>query len=375
MDRVNELIAKFEDIAQHPGKSVRTLAHDTGKSLVGCFPYYLPEEIIYASGMLPVGLWGGQTEIMRSDQYLQSFCCSIMRANMEFGMKGVYDHLAAVMIPAYCDTLKCIMEDWKVAVPQLTMIPVVYPQNRKILAGQLYLQEELNRIKKELEKIAGKTITEQDMLDSIDIYEAFREAMQQFALLVPQYPITINAKVRHLIIKASYFSDKKQYTEALLVLIDELKKRPKESFRGVKAVLTGILAEPDILLDALVENHIAVVADDLAQETRQFRTLTPKEGSALERLSGRMADQSCSLLYDDGKNHGELLANLVSENDADCVIVTMMKFCDPEEFDYPIYKKELESKNIPMLYLEIEQQMDSAEQIKTRIQAFSEMMA
>ena len=52
----------------------------------------------------------------------------------------------------------------------------------------------------------------------------------------------------------------------------------------------------------------------------------------------------------------------------------MMKFCDPEEFDYPIFKKELEAANIPILYLEVEQKMDSMEQIRTRVQSFIEML-
>jgi benzoyl-CoA reductase/2-hydroxyglutaryl-CoA dehydratase subunit BcrC/BadD/HgdB len=80
------------------------------------------------------------------------------------------------------------------------------------------------------------------------------------------------------------------------------------------------------------------------------------------------------VLYNDTKNRGTLLKGLVQETQADGVVIVMMKFCDPEEFDYPIYKKELEEAGIPMLYLEIEQKMDSIEQIRTRIQAFTEML-
>ena len=52
----------------------------------------------------------------------------------------------------------------------------------------------------------------------------------------------------------------------------------------------------------------------------------------------------------------------------------MMKFCDPEEFDYPIYKKELDDAGIPILYLEVDQQIDSFEQLRTRIQSYAEMI-
>ena len=48
--------------------------------------------------------------------------------------------------------------------------------------------------------------------------------------------------------------------------------------------------------------------------------------------------------------------------------------CDPEEFDYPVYKKELEEAGVPMLYIEVDQQMDSIEQLRTRIQSFAEIL-
>ena len=374
MNSIAQIIAGFEEQAKYPAKAVTAAIKKTGKKAVGCFPYYTPEEIIYAAGMLPVGLWGGQTEIKAADKYLQSFCCSIMRANVEFGMKGTYDMLSAVIIPTYCDTLKCICENWKSAVPNIYLIPMVYPQNIKIEAGVTYMMAEFKRVQKELEKVSGKTITEQDLLDSIAVYEKYRSTMQEFVKIVNLYPNTLNARVRHFIIKAAYFSDKKIYTDMLAELITELKKTPAEKFDGLKVVITGILAEPDALLDSFVENNIIFAADDLAQESRQFRTNIGEGSTAIEKLARRVANQSCSLLYDEKKTRGQLLIDLVKETKADGVVISMMKFCDPEEFDYPIFKKELEAAKIPMLYLEIEQQMDAAEQIRTRIQSFSEMM-
>ena len=81
------------------------------------------------------------------------------------------------------------------------------------------------------------------------------------------------------------------------------------------------------------------------------------------------------LLLDEFKEHGKELINMVKEYGADGVVVCAMKFCDPEEYDYPIFKEELEAAGIPVLYMEIEQKMDSVEQYKTRIQAFAETLA
>lgn len=370
-----DTIRKLEDAALHPAKTVASTMKETGKDAFGCFPIYTPEEIIYASGMVPVGMWGGPTELKLADKYLQSFCCSIMRSNIEYGMKGTYNMLKGVMIPTFCDTLKCICENWKVAVPQVPLIPVVYPQNRSIDAGITYTVTEFERVKGELEQLTGKAITEEALKDAWDLYEEYRKTMREFTRIAAEHPDKVGAKTRHLIIKAGWFMDKRTYTEDIKEIISGLAAEKAEAFDGTRVVATGLIGEPVELLDIFEENKVAVVADDLAQESRQFRTPGRSEGSVIERMALRVSDQKGdTFLYEAEKSRGLMLIDMVKENKADAVVVFMMKFCDPEEFDYPIYKKELEEAGIPILYLEIDQQLDSFEQIRTRVQSFTEML-
>lgn len=375
MSKTIDLIRELSAAGQNPKNTIQSAIKETEKKAVGCFPIYTPEELVYSAGMLPVGMWGGQTTGTLSDRYLQGFCCSIMKANTEQALLGQYDFLSAVMITAYCDTLKCIIENWKTALPQLSIIPVIYPQNRKIQAGKDYLINEFLRIKCELERISGCEISEQALEDSVDLYDEYRRVMQEFTSLVQSYPTSLNAISRHLIIKASYFMDKKIYTEKIKELIRELKVQPEEYSENKRIILSGLIAEPSGLLDIMMENGMYVVADDLAHESRQFRTIAPKKGNVLQRMAERVAMQDgCAFLYDEEKTRGAMLVDMVKKYQADAVIVCQLKFCDPEEFDYPLIKKELEEEGIPVLYIEIEQQMDSLEQLRTRIQSFSEML-
>lgn len=368
-------IEQLEYAALHPKETVAATMKETGKEVFGCFPIYTPEELVYASGMIPVGMWGGPTELQLADKYLQSFCCSIMRSNIEYGMKGTYNMLKGVMIPTFCDTLKCICENWKVAVPQIPLIPVVYPQNRNLEAGTVYLQEEFKRVKGQLEQLTGNSITEEALEQAWGLYEAYRDTMRRFTEAAADHPQIIGARTRHLIIKAGYFMDKKAYMEEIEAIIRGLQGEEQEGFDGHKVVATGLLAEPTELLRIFEEEKLAFSADDLAQESRQFRTCGRTEGTIWERMAFRIADQKGdTFLYEAEKTRGRNLIELVKKTKADAVVVFMMKFCDPEEFDYPIYKKELEEAGIPLLYLEIDQQMDSFEQIRTRVQSFAEML-
>jgi len=82
----------------------------------------------------------------------------------------------------------------------------------------------------------------------------------------------------------------------------------------------------------------------------------------------------CSLATNAKKPRGQMLMDMVKKYNADAVIVCMMKFCDPEEFDYPIYYSQFEQKGIKSLYIEIDQEATAFEQQRTRLQSFVEML-
>ena len=255
------------------------------------------------------------------------------------------------------------------------MVAIVYPQNRWASCSEEYLTLEFKRVRKELEKIFKIFIPDEKIEEAFKVYEDYRATMREFAEVSRNYPATINSVRRHLIIKAGYFMDKAEYKEKVKRIIEELRKMPAEKPINFKVVATGLLGEPVEVLQILDDNGISVVADDFAQESRQFRTAARNEGDVWHKLTWRILDQKgCAFLCESRKTRGEMLIDMAKENNAEGVIVFMMKFCDPEEFDYPIYKKQLEDAGIPLLYLEVDQQMDSFEQIRTRIQSFAEII-
>ena len=107
-----ELIQELVAAAKTPKKTVIKTMKETGKRAVGMFPVFAPDELVYAAGCIPVGMWGGHTEFELADKYLQSFCCSLVRANMEYGLKGDYNMLSAVVANSFCDALKGLYKNW-----------------------------------------------------------------------------------------------------------------------------------------------------------------------------------------------------------------------------------------------------------------------
>lgn len=375
MARIEEIITQLEYVAHHPARMVDQWKAETGGKAVGIMPIHCAEEVVHAAGMLPVGMWGGQTAITMAPEYLQAFCCSIMKAVMEFTMRGVYKNLDAVICPETCDTLRVIPLMMRIAMPETPVVGLVLPDNRKIQSGIEYTADEYRSIVKQLEQITSQTVSDDQLQASIEIYNRHHAAMMEFFHLAAEHCDVITPYKRHMVVKSSFFMPKEKHTELLEALIEELKQLEPGPWTGHRVVVTGIMGEPDELLKLFEEFGFAIVADDLAQGSRQFRTPTPADPDPYIRLGKRFANfEGCSCVYDPDKLRGKLLQKLTDENQADGVIVLMMKFCDPEEYDYPFIKKDLDEAGIPHLYLEIEQQMETLEQVRTRLQAFSELL-
>ena len=347
-----------------------------GKKVIGCFAPYTPEELVHASGMIPFGLWGGHTDLKLTKSYLPAFACSVMQANMELGLKGAYTGLSAVIIPAICDTLRCMTQNWRFGVTSIPMIPIVYPQNRTSPASVDYLISEYETVLTMLSTITGMMMNEKALCETIKIYNEHNRTMREFAVTANEHLDIITPQVRHAVFKSAFFFEKSEHTAILREIIEELKTRPVYDWPGKKVILTGIMCEPDQILDFFTENNIAVVGDDLAHESRQYRIDIPEMGGGgLKRLALQWnARYGCSLIHEIGKPRGAMLIRMCRDYGAAGVVSCMMKFCDPEEYDQPYYEVDLNKAGLPYVTIEIDQQNASYEQIRTRIQTFCEMI-
>ena len=375
MRTAKEIINEFKAIADNPRKAMDDYKKETGKGAVGIMPVYCPEEIVHAAGYLPIGMWGAQKkQISKARTYLPPFACSIMQSVMELQLEGVYDDLEAVIFSVPCDTLKCMSQKWNRPVPAIVF---THPQDRKIAkdAANVFAREEFNIVKEKLEDILDVHISNKAIKNSIAVYNENRAACREFSDVAAEYAAVVTPSDRHAVIKARWFMEKSRHTALVKELIAALKAEPAPEFKGKKIIVTGIQVEPYDVLDIFQENGFAIVADDLAQETRNFRQDVPDDDDALMALARAWNEfDGCSLATDANKPKGQMIIDAVKKYGADAVVVCMMKFCDPEEFDYPILLQEFEAAGVKNLYIEVDQESTAFEQVKTRIQTFAEIL-
>lgn len=374
MSKVEAILSQLKDIAANPKKAMDDYKAETGKGAVGIMPIYAPEEMVHATGYLPMGIWGAQGKtISKARTYLPPFACSIMQQVMELQCEGAYDDLAAVLFSVPCDTLKCLSQKWKGTSP---VIVFTHPQNRGLEAANKFLVKEYELVKAQLEHYLGVTITNAALERSIAIYNENRQVMREFVKVAADYPQVIDAVSRHAVFKARQFMLKEKHTELVKELIAEVKAMPVQPWTGKKVIVAGILLEPNELLDIFNEFGLAIVDDDLAQESRQIRVdvLDGEEGPLYRMAKAWQQMYGCSVATDTKKGRGKMLMNKMAQTGADAVIIAQMKFCDPEEWDYPVMYREFEEKGIKNLMFEVDQELTSFEQVKTRLQSFVEML-
>ena len=349
-----------------------------GKKVVGCFPIHTPEELVHACGMIPFGMWGARTRLKLAKSFLPAFACSIMQSNIELGLQGSYKGLSAVMIPALCDTFRCMSQDWKAGVGDIPVIPITYPQNRVSRGALDYLISEYAAVIAKLTAYTGQDMTDATLERTMVIYNAHNAVMRRFAQIANDHLDIITPRVRHTVMKSAFFYEKEEHTALMTRLCDALEELPAYLFTGKRVVLTGIMSEPVELLDILAENGIAVVGDDLAQESQQYRTDIPNVGfgSAIRRYAQQWMDRKGSSVIHEAtiRSRYKILENLCRDNGATGVIFCLMKFCDPEEYNQPHVQRHLAEAGIPMLSLEIDLLNESTEQARTRIETFKDMI-
>ena len=373
------MMKEFQEVAYNPGKQLASFKAE-GKKVIGVLPYYAPEELVYAAGMVPMGIWGSNKKtISRAKEYCATFYCTIAQLALEMLLDGTMDQLDGVITPTICDTLRPMSQNFRVAIgDKIPTIFLAHPQNRFAPWGLQFCVDQYTNVKKMLEKISGKEITDEDIRNAIKVYNASRAARREFVKLANEHCDVVTPTLRSAVLKASYFMLKDEYTEKLVALNNELKALPVCDWKGVKVVTSGIIVDNPTLLKIFEDNKIAIAADDVAHESRSFRTDASEEGDPMMALAKQFADIDYEvLLYDPASaenRRGEFVANMVKESGAQGLILFMPQFCDPEEMEYPCLKKALDDAGIPHIKLGVDQQMRDFGQASTAIQAFADVL-
>ena len=171
-----------------------------------------------------MGIWGSNTKtISRAKEYCATFYCTIAQLALEMLLDGTMDGLDGIITPTICDTLRPMSQNFRVAMgDKMSVIFLAHPQNRFEEFGLQFTVDQYNHVKKELEKIAGREITNDDIQNAIKVYNESRAARRKFVKLASDHCDVITPTKRSAVLKAFYFMLKDEYIAKLNELNAEL---------------------------------------------------------------------------------------------------------------------------------------------------------
>ena len=342
---------------------------------MGFFCPYVPEELLHAAGSLPFRLMGTPINMSHMQAHLPSNCCHLLKSSLESLLRGELDFLQGVIFSHTCDSMQGLSDIWAHQGRLPIHFNLMIPSNLESEHSRSYLRAEMERFKEFLESHSGE-ITPQRMKASVQLFNRIREKLGEIYTRrrkgVTQLPGIFFVQI----IRAGYLMDRIRYLELLEELLDALPDQTEDGQDLVPVYLSGNMAHSEPYFSLIEEAGAWVVQDDLCSGARTLRLMVPENLDPMEALTQRyFTSFFCPTKHIGYRAHGETLLGDVQKSGARGIIFLLYKYCEAHYFDYPDLKVALESKGIPCLLLDVEDPSYSLGQLKTRIQAFVEMLS
>jgi len=367
-------LALFRGIAKNPDEYARELKKRNRK-IIGYFCSYTPEEIIAAAGAVPFRIFG-RGDIALADAHLQAYSCSLVRGALEDALSGGLDFLDGAVFPHTCDSIQRLSDIWRINANTGFHIDVVLPVKLNAKSSKEYMADVIKKFIRDIEKSLGVVISADDLKASACKYNQIRAHLKKIYEIRSKNPAVIRSSDVHAIIKASMVMDRDMLLKELASFTEDLQKEEESMPSGGKRVVLtgGICNLPDIY--TLIEDSGGVIVwDDFCTGSRYFQGSIDLSADILQSIAGRYSERVvCPAKHSELYSRGEHVVKIAKDNNAKGVIFLFLKFCDPHSFDYPYIKEMLDKEGIPSMLFEIEEQLPSEGQFKTRCEAFLEML-
>lgn len=357
----------------------------TGGKVFGTFCVYVPDEVVVACGGAVTGLCGGsQFWVPEGEKVLPSGVCSLVKASLgaHFGKTCPYFSVADMYVgETTCDGKKKAYEI--LGADKRTYVMDI-PQMKRQKDIDAWT-EEIAAFANEVESFTGIALTAANLNDAIKIINEKRRALARvYEARKAANCIPISGKDALLMMQIAFFDDPVRCAEKANALADELEERVAQGISvfsaGTKRILlTGTpLAIPNWKLHHLIETSgAAVVCEEMCTGTRYFENLVDEDASTLEEqfaaLSERYMKNNCAC-FTPNPGRIEDIVRLARDYQVDGVIDANLKFCTLYDIEKSSVAAALEEEGIPVLGLETDYTDNDAEQLRTRIGAFIEML-
>jgi len=358
-------------------------AKKNGIKIIGYFPgNYVPEELIYASGAVPLCLvHGGASQ--PADVALSvvpHVICPFARAQIgERLLKNpFYSMIDMLVAPITCQHLKKVADIWEYQ-GNLEIFKLGIPHQYSDDFELEYFTDRLRALKDRLQTFTGNEITNERIAGAIDLYNKMRELLRKISTIRRTSPSLVSAldfvKLNH----ASFYADPAFMVDVLDSIYSELKdKQPPAQTDAPRILLIG----PNIgygdyrVLELVKEVGGEIVIEEICEGMRYYWNTIENTGDLFQSLTrGYLVDRvPCAFMRYSAKKRLDFALELVNDFNVSGIIWYELLYCETYDSESYYFAEKMGERNIPMLILESDYSIADTGQLRTRIEAFIEIV-
>ncbi|MDP2916298.1 MAG: 2-hydroxyacyl-CoA dehydratase family protein, partial [Dehalococcoidia bacterium] len=177
------------------------------------------------------------------------------------------------------------------------------------------------------------------------------------------------------VLNASFRMPKEEFNKDLRRLIDDLKAEGKGHKCRARVMLIGSVMTNSEFVKSIEELDTMVVTDELCTGTRYWSDPVILDGKEpLRAISERYLNNfPCARMYPSDNRFNRII-QLARDFRVDGILSQIIRYCVSYAHDVPLLSDRLKKEGIPLLSLDVEYGTSGSGQIRTRVQAFLEML-
>ncbi|MHC1711232.1 MAG: double-cubane-cluster-containing anaerobic reductase [Solidesulfovibrio sp.] len=374
-------LERFDGLADRFLADIEPLK-DSGVLVVGIYCTFAPVELVRAAGAVPVGLCGKkQAPIPAAEKILPANLCPLIKSSFGYAITGTCPYFAAsdlLVGETTCDGKKKMYEQLgKVKPLHLMHLPAATGD-----AQEAYWALEVRRFKEFLETSTGNAITDAALRDEIHIQNEIRRLLAQVMSMSSGTRVPLSGQDMMVVSEAKSFNaDPYAYAATLRELLAELEELTMSDWSCVapdakRILLTGcpVGRGSEKVVRLVEESGGVVVAAENCTGVKSFDLHVEETGDPLEAIARRYLRIPCSVMT---PNSGrlDLMDRLTCEFRPHAVIDLTWQCCHTYNVESSLVEEHMmRGHSLPTLHIETDYSESDTEQLRTRIEAFLELI-
>ncbi len=288
---LEEVLSLCRELVEDTGFPTVRRWREAGGKVLGHFQVYFPEELAHAAGMLPVKLRGAAMERKEADAHFGSYLCSIIRSSLELALNHTLELDMFVTHPI-CDVARNLAGIWGRNFSYPAQI-LYLPQNANSAYSARYLRGEYERILKVIEQVAGRSVSESDLRNSITVFNENRRLLRQVYAVKREMPWLLSVDEAYVLVSVGGMLPREEHNALLQYVLPLLQSRSAKKQDKIRVVFEGGFCEqPPLDLLRVIGQSCYVVDDDLLIGLRWINADVPVEGDPLFNLADAYLNKS-----------------------------------------------------------------------------------